>query len=62
MIMSEKYKIMYIEYKGGVAALEAIIGKIITSKTGKTLRYKDKEFQSLKGVGFKANYYDIETG
>jgi hypothetical protein len=24
--------------------------------------YKDKSFQSLKGRGFKANYYETETG
>ena len=24
--------------------------------------YKDRAFQSLKGSGFKANYFDTETG
>ncbi len=57
-----KYEIMYIEEKAGVAALEANIGKVYQSKTGKTLRYGDREFQSLKGQGYKANYFDIETG
>lgn len=57
-----KYEIMYIEPKSGVAALDAVIGKVFLSKTGKTLRYDDREFQSLKGSGFKANYFDIETG
>jgi hypothetical protein len=32
------------------------------SKTGSTLRYRGRSFQSLKGHGFKANYIDIETG
>ena len=49
---------MYIENKDGVAALEAVIGKVSLSKTGKTLRYGDQEFQSLCGRGFLANYYD----
>jgi hypothetical protein len=57
-----KHEIMYIEPKSGVAALTAHIGKVQKSKTGKTLRYNDKEFQSLKGHGYKANYYDVETG
>ena len=57
-----KYKIMYIEEKSDIAALEANIGKVYLSKTGKTLRYQDREFQSLKGMGYKRNYYDIETG
>jgi len=57
-----KYEIMYIEEKAGVAALEANIGKVALSKTGKTLEYKGRKFQSLKGVGYKANYFDVDTG
>ena len=58
----KKYEIMYIEAKDGVASLDARIGKVRFSKTGKTLKYDDREFQSLKGSGFKANYFDIESG
>jgi len=57
-----KYQIMYIEEKAGVAALEANIGKVVLSKTGKTLKYDGRELQSLKGSGYKANYFDVETG
>jgi len=32
------------------------------SKTGKSINYGDRTFQSLKGSGFKANYFDVETG
>lgn len=32
------------------------------SKTGRTLYHGGKSFQSLKGRGFKSNYYDVETG
>ena len=53
---------MYIEEKAGVASLEANIGKVYLSKTSKTLKYDGKEFQSLKGLGYKANYYDVKTG
>ena len=31
------------------------------SKTGSTLYYRGKAFQTRKGRGFKANYYDVET-
>lgn len=31
------------------------------SKTGKTLYYRGRTFQSLKGRGFKSNFYDIES-
>jgi hypothetical protein len=55
---------MYIENKegDGIAAMDAIIGNVQFSKTMKTLRYNGQEFQSLTGSGFKANYFDVETG
>jgi hypothetical protein len=31
-------------------------------QTGATIYYGGREFRSLKGAGFKANYYDVETG
>ncbi len=58
----KKYEIMYIEPKEGVASLDAHIGKVRFSKTGKTLKYNGREYQSLKGSGFKANYFDAGTG
>jgi len=39
----------------------ARIGLVTFSKTGATLYYKSRSFQSLKGGGFKSNYYDIEA-
>lgn len=58
----KKYEIMYIEYKDSVASFAARIGRVTFSKTGRTLKYNGQEFQSLKGEGFKANYFDLETG
>jgi hypothetical protein len=55
-------RIMYIEYKGNGLTGEARIGRVTFSKTGKSIHYKGKTFQTLKGVGFKANYFDVETG
>lgn len=57
-----KERIMYIENKTHTLSGEARIGRVRFSKTGKTLYYNDRIFQSLKGTGFKANYYDIQTG
>lgn len=54
-------RIMYIEFKGDLHG-SARIGRVTFSRTGATLHYKDKSFQSLKGRGFKANYYDIDSG
>jgi hypothetical protein len=53
---------MYIEFKGDDLTGPARIGRVAFSKTGRTLYYAGKTFQSLKGTGFKANYYDVETG
>jgi hypothetical protein len=71
-------RIMYIEYKGGGYEFDkfgnqrlsyhdglhgsARIGGVTFSRTGATLHYKNQSFQSLKGSGFKANYYDIDSG
>jgi hypothetical protein len=57
-----KPKIMYIEYKGDGLACPARIGRVTFSKTGKTIYYSGKRFQSLSGQGYKANYFDEETG
>jgi hypothetical protein len=55
-------RIMYIERKAGGIEGEARIGRVTFSKTGKTLYYSGMKFQSLKGGGFKSNYYNVETG
>ena len=59
----KKTRIMYIENKGvdGING-PARIGRVTFSKTGKSIYYKGRMFQSLKGSGFKANYYDAQTG
>jgi hypothetical protein len=53
---------MYIEDKSDGLVGPCRIGRVAFSKTGSTLRYRGRSFQSLKGQGFKANYIDIETG
>ena len=52
---------MYIESKAAGLTGEARIGRVSFSKTGRTLYYGGRAFQSLRGTGFKANYYDIAT-
>jgi hypothetical protein len=59
--MTEKTRIMYIEDKSGGISGPARIGRVSFSKTGKTLNYDGMEFRSLKGDGFKTNYYNINT-
>jgi len=53
---------MYIEFKGEVLTDDARIGRVKFSKTMKSLHCDEKLFKSLKGDGFKSNYYDSETG
>lgn len=57
-----KSRIMYIEEKsleGGLLGV-ARIGRVEFSKTGKSIYYDGKTFQSTKE--FKANYVEISTG
>ena len=56
-----KSRIMYIENKSDGLNGPARIGRVEFSKTGRTLYYQGRSFQSLKGSGFKANYFDTET-
>jgi hypothetical protein len=53
---------MYIECKSGGLIGSARIGRVTFSRTGSTLYYRNQQFQSLKGAGFKSNYVDVETG
>jgi len=55
-------RIMYIERKAGNLTGEARIGRVSFSQSGRTLYYKGRQFRSLKGKGFKSNYYDVESG
>lgn len=59
--MKQKSRIMYIEYKGKGIVGPARIGRVTFSKTGRSLYYGGRTFASLKGDGFKSNYFDEET-
>src|SRR5258706_11035759 len=60
--MAHPTRIMYIESKGNNLYGPARIGRVTYSKTGQSLYYQDKRFETLKGNGFKANYYEVESG
>ena len=60
--MGHRTRIMYIESKSDGIVGPARIGRVTFSKTGKSLYYMGREFHSLKGKGFKANYTDFATG
>lgn len=60
-LSKSRSRIMYIEDKSGGLEGAARIGRVYLSKTGKTLYYKGLKFQSLKGNGFKANYFEVDS-
>jgi hypothetical protein len=56
-------RVMWIEYKGdnnGIVG-PARIGWAGVREKGKCLEYGQQRFRTLRGAGFKSNYYDIET-
>ncbi len=57
-----KSRIKYIESKAGGLSGPARIGRVTFSKSGATLYYAGKAFQSQKGRGFKSNYFEVESG
>ena len=61
-LKSCRSRIMYIEDKSAGLEGPARIGRVYESKSGKTLYYRNLVLKSLKGLGFKANYFDVETG
>jgi len=61
-VSAKKTRIMYSEDKSGGSNGEARNGRVVLSKSGRSLHYGGRTFQSLGGTGFKANYFDVETG
>ena len=53
---------MYIEYKGEGIVGPARIGRVRYSKSGKSVHYRGKTFETLSGTGFKANFFEVESG
>lgn len=56
-----KSRIMYIESKSARHAGLAHIGRVAFSKSGATLYYAGRSFQSVKGSDLKSNYLCVET-
>lgn len=53
---------MYMENKSGGLSGPARIGRVRFSKSGRSIHYRGRTFETLKGHGFKSNYFDTETG
>lgn len=59
---AHKTRIMYVEDKSKGLNGPAWIGRVTFSKSGQSLAYRGRTLQKLAGRGFKANYFDVETG
>lgn len=55
-------RIMYIENKENGLSGTARIGRVTFSKSGKSVYYAGRRFKTLSGQGFKANFYEVESG
>ncbi len=53
--------VMYIEEKPGLAG-HARIGRVRFSHSGRTVYYRGRKLQSLNGSGYKANFFNVESG
>lgn len=56
-----KTRIMYIERKADGLNGPGRIGRVTFSKSGQSVYYRGRRFQTLSGSGFKANFFDSET-
>ena len=59
---NNKTRVMYIEHKGDRISGSARIGRVVYSKSGQSLYYQGRRFQTLTGRGFKSNYFELDTG
>jgi hypothetical protein len=55
-------RIMYVEHKGGGITGPGRITRVTFSKSGSSVYVDGKRLQTLDGAGFKANYFEVETG
>ena len=56
-------RLMYVEAKSEAGDRgEARIGWVTFSKTGRSIYYRGKRFQRIKGGGAAGNYFEAETG
>jgi hypothetical protein len=54
-------RIMYIEDKSDGLVGRGRIGRVVSSKSGRTVTYAGRSFRRV-GSGYKYNHVDVETG
>jgi hypothetical protein len=55
-------RIMYIERKADKLTGEARIGRVTFSKSGRSVYYQGRRFETQSGRGYKSNYFEVESG
>ncbi len=56
-------RVMYIENKeGSIGEIDARIGWVTFSKSGRSVYYRGKTLRRVKGGGIAGNHFDEETG
>lgn len=56
-------RLMYVECKGGLLdGAHARIGWVSFSKTGRSVYYRGRSLNRMKGGGILGNFIDIESG
>jgi len=59
----EKRRVMYVENKNGsIDGIDARIGWVTFSKSGRSVYYRGKTLKRAKGGGISGNHFDEETG
>ena len=63
LTQGQERRLMYLENKSAAGdSGEARIGWVTFSKTGRSIYYRGRTFQRLKGGGVRGNYFDVESG
>ncbi len=55
-------RVIWIEKKSGNLVGPAKIGWVEVKEKGKRLEYQKQIFRSLRGQGYKSNFFDMKTG
>ena len=59
----ENRRVMYVENKDGdIDGVDARIGWVTFSKSGRSVYYRGKTLKRAKGGGIRGNHFDEETG
>jgi hypothetical protein len=62
LTLGQERRVMYVENKNGlINGVQARIGWVTFSKTGRTIYYEGRSLKALGGRGIQGNFYDEES-